>query len=1001
MSDDVLVDEYVNRPRVAEDTQYFASQLNIIIDLIDKINNTKVSIGSATGMKELVKGAKDAQAAIDKLRQSKDDLSKIDLNEAKAAKELAMAEKLLAQARKENADAANKERQANNAEAKKKEKDDVNSLGYAYREYSKAARDASLRAKSYALTLGENHPTTVAAIKDAKEMNETLRRIDASVGQNQRNVGNYKSAYDGLGVSFAQISRELPSLTISVQQFALAISNNLPMLSDEIGKAKDKIAEAIAEGKEAPSLFSQITKAALSFQVGLSIGIALLTAYAGEVAELVTNLFDAEAAARKAAKEQAEYNERIAEAIRLRDGYYKDTDRRSGTEQRNLENLIAYGRAAGKSEVEILKLEKALTSLKAFEAQGLFNSEEETTGLKGEVALEALKKNLGSAEIAYDEFLKKKRLTFSLADKIFAGSGTTELSKDEQEEGKALKAEFDRQTFLFDRQKEIVENYYDANRDDAVKDLELQRALAEQRISFFADELRYRADIQKSLSENEEAGLSTRLRARASAFIKEKQIIEGQRKDEIAGAKNDASKIFEINRKASFDNKKLAEEYANDIFLIRQQSIARRREQEKEDNDQFIKDQEERLEKEIAVIQSGEAKRQLARAQGIQLERHALDTAYIARVSKVKEGSEARKKLDEKYAKDRADLEYSYAVAEVNSAIQQAELIIAAKKRANQDTTAEETELAKLRMKLSDITTQHILDNGKKEYKNWQDRLKDTEKGLQSIQGLWKGATTFISGLVGANTDKQKNDLEDQKKAVEDKSRADIDAINASALTTQEKADQIAIVEAKAASKKEELTRKQAQLDEKRAKFDKAANIGRIAIETALAVVHQLSSGDPFTAIPRAIAAGALGAAELAVAIATPIPKFKDGRDGGPATAAIVGDGGKQEVITSPDLSQAYVTPKSDTLTYLQKDWKVFPDIESFQASAGGSVPVMHMAGEGGSNDRLIMAMAREIGSLKSVITSMPQTKWVMTADGFRKFQIRNNEVTEYLNANF
>jgi hypothetical protein len=127
---------------------------------------------------------------------------------------------------------------------------------------------------------------------------------------------------------------------------------------------------------------------------------------------------------------------------------------------------------------------------------------------------------------------------------------------------------------------------------------------------------------------------------------------------------------------------------------------------------------------------------------------------------------------------------------------------------------------------------------------------------------------------------------------------------------------------------------RQRQLDIQRARFDKAANIGRIIIETALAVVHQLGSGDPYTAIARAIGAGVIGAAQLAVAAAQPVPKFKGGRKDGPATFAIVGDGGRNEVITSPDLSKSYVTPDRDTLTYLPEGYKVFPSVEDFQKKA-------------------------------------------------------------------
>jgi hypothetical protein len=124
--------------------------------------------------------------------------------------------------------------------ASKAEEKAIKDISNDYLQLSKAFNDASLKAKNYYLTLGENHPLTIEAIKDANDMNNILKRIDEKVGQYGRNVGNYKSAFDGLGVSVSQIARELPSLTISAQQFVLAISNNLPMLQDELKKAKVK-----------------------------------------------------------------------------------------------------------------------------------------------------------------------------------------------------------------------------------------------------------------------------------------------------------------------------------------------------------------------------------------------------------------------------------------------------------------------------------------------------------------------------------------------------------------------------------------------------------------------------------------------------------------------------------------------------------------------------------------------------------------------------------------
>jgi hypothetical protein len=60
-------------------------------------------------------------------------------------------------------------------------------------------------------------------------------------------------------------------------------------------------------------------------------------------------------------------------------------------------------------------------------------------------------------------------------------------------------------------------------------------------------------------------------------------------------------------------------------------------------------------------------------------------------------------------------------------------------------------------------------------------------------------------------------------------------------------------------------------------KKEKAANVVQSIMKTALAVMTQLAGGDPYTAIPRSIAAGAMGAAQTAVIIAQKPPQFKSG----------------------------------------------------------------------------------------------------------------------------
>jgi hypothetical protein len=988
-----LIDSYVDRPAVSDDTKFITGELKSVLDLFDKVSAKKINLGGSKGMKDITTAAKELKAVLDSLQKTADAYNKTQIAEAKLKKEQALAAKAEAQARKENAAAAQKEQQASDSAAKSKSREQkvIDDIANEYLQLSKAYSDAALKAKNYALTLGENHPITVQAVKDAKAMHDILLRVDQSVGQSGRNVGNYKSAFDGLGVSVSQIARELPSLAVSAQTFTLAISNNIPMLFDELKKARVEMGALRAEGKEAPSVLRRLISSTLSWNVALSVGVALLTILGPKLFEWVGGLFDSEAAAKKAAKQQQELNERLLEGIELRNKYEATITRDSGTVSRGLENQIAYARAAGKSDAEVLKLEKQLLEQRQLLAQTKFFE----TG--GEAELDRLSKSLNDARYEYQALLDTQPRSYD----IFGNMSVVPTEKDKEKLGD-LKKNFDTQTKLFNDQKGIVEEYYNANRDAQIKDIELQKVLSEQRAKFFADELQYRADILKKFSEIDESPETTRVNARKQAVILEREIIRGQYADELREAKDNQVKIFEANRDYAFKKKKLQEDYERDILAIHQTSIAQRREMEQRDNELFYEFQEERLNKEIDNLQLLQAKRQEEEAKGQEAEVKALNNWYDKKVAATIEGSKKREKVDREYAERRADIEYRYALAELKNQIDFAEKILKARKGVGIDVTNEETKLHELRMQLSDLETKRVVDNNKRQAKSQKEKLDNIKGALEIIQGLESKASNIIGTLISNQSDAKKNELQGQIDLINQAKDKEIDAVNASLASQQDKAAQIAIINARAASDKEQLERKQRQLDLQRARFDKAANIARITIETALAVVHQLGTGDPYTAIPRAIAAGALGAAELAVAIAAPLPKFKDGRQDGPATWGVTGDGGKREVVTSPDLSQAFVTPDTDTLTYLPKSWKVFPDIDAFQEAAVNMVhkPLPAMPIVNNNNDGLIHAMAYSIGRLERAVMNKQETHFHWDNGELRRSIQNGNDWLRYIQNN-
>jgi hypothetical protein len=152
-----------------------------------------------------------------------------------------------------------------------------------------------------------------------------LKRVDANIGKHQRNVGNYKSSFDGLGFSVAQLSREMPAFANSMQTGFMAISNNIPMLVDEINKLKRANIELSASGKPTVSVFKSLGKAIFGWQTLISIGVTLLTVYGAKIFETIFAISEEEKALKEANKQIEEQNKALRENIRLRERSLEST----------------------------------------------------------------------------------------------------------------------------------------------------------------------------------------------------------------------------------------------------------------------------------------------------------------------------------------------------------------------------------------------------------------------------------------------------------------------------------------------------------------------------------------------------------------------------------------------------------------------------------------------------------------------------------------------------
>lgn len=296
-------------------------------------------------------------------------------------------------------------------------------------------------------------------------------------------------------------------------------------------------------------------------------------------------------------------------------------------------------------------------------------------------------------------------------------------------------------------------------------------------------------------------------------------------------------------------------------------------------------------------------------------------------------------------------------------------------------------QLAKLKADLS--------DTGVADFERNQQRIITQ---LESVQRVATIITDTISGLIGAIGERRKAQIQEQIDGVVKRQEFELAANEASGASEEKRAERIAVINARAAAQKEELEKKQKRIDRDRAVAEKNFSIFQIILATA---VNIAKAKNPFLKILEAIS----GAAQLAIAIATPIPRFKKGLFQDYVGQAIVGDGGKREAIFRKRTGAIEITPATDTLTNIEQGDRIAPDadvvIKMMQQSAMADM-VRKTNGKTVSqaNFGAVMSMALNANAEKivSAINNKEQLRMAVTGAGIVSFWQHGSNTTQYIN---
>ena len=829
-------------------------------------------------------------------------------------------------------------------------------------------------------------------ISQANSLNNKLKEIDAQFGNYQRNVGNYASSWNGLNVQTQQLLRELPSLTMSFNQFFLAISNNLPMFADELKRASEEFKRMKAEGLTAIPVWKQLLGSIFSWQSALVIGITLLSAYGSEIVKWVGSLFSAKKtidvlnestkafneamnegaknaqqevtrlqllykAATDTARGQEERNKAVNALQKQYPNYFKNLDAeaiKNGTAQKSYENLTtAILRAAQARAVEkqitknseqILEYENAITeAYKKQEAarekytkatKAYANDKNAFSAIKVDIARNEIEKYGEVAAEARNNLYLLQKQNLELANSISAIDLTFNAGDDKTLEDTKKKAEEyaeyikkitedlakSRIDLIADgRKKEIAEvskEYEDRIKEikgNSEKEIELRKNLETLKGKAIAE---INDKYDKELLEIEKVNLENRL-----ASIGDNSNKELDKRLNLQIQLNNMMRDAEIND---------AEKNGNDVVAIRMKYMKR-------ENDLIMENLEERF----GMIESN-TDRMIDRQ-----ETAALEEANL--LKKQYANGEIGK---EDYEKKLYDIGVKYSKARLQVMMKEVESEMALLDPDSEKYQELEDRLTNLQDQIDGIN----YDDATKKREEWQeefnkgldgmnsaarDALGETagifeglsdimkgvsEEGKLSFENMAQAVGKIVSGITSLMTDiydARIENIEKEQEANDEAYEKEVERIEKleenGAISTEEAEVRKRTAENKTAAKNAELEKKKAALQEKQAKWNKANSIIQAGIFTALAITEALPN------LVLAALVGAMGAAQVALIAAQPIPKYAKGTKDHPGGLAIVGDGGKKEgIITDNGL---FVTPDKPTLVNLPAHAQVIPDL--------------------------------------------------------------------------
>lgn len=393
------------------------------------------------------------------------------------------------------------------------------------------------------------------------------------------------------------------------------------------------------------------------------------------------------------------------------------------------------------------------------------------------------------------------------------------------------------------------------------------------------------------------------------------------------GSKEEMSIRLEILDKQKQEEIKAAESNGADVSLIEQKYLAERR----------------KIYEEYAADSADEISKSAAAEQVVRNAQYNSDLKELEKLHAKKLVS------DEEYEKKKADITERYSLETAKAAVESIEKQLSVENMSQDDQEKLSEQLQKAKADLANAEAdaeiaaiKRVQDEEENSYKK---RMKNAQRWMDVAGEAISNIGNLMSTLYEGDIDR----IEKEQDANEDAYNADIERIEAlaesGAISEEEAEARKRAAEDKTSKKNEELEKRKVELQQKQAKWDKAVQIAQTGIATARGIMEAWQLGPILGAVMAGVVA-AMGAVQVATIAATPIPAYKEGTKNGAHIGglAIVGDGGKQEVVVYG--GKPWITPDTPTLVDLPRGAEVYPDVDMFNWNdVGGNITPMASSG--------------------------------------------------------